>query len=151
MWIALWACCNKDLTHSAFPEPVIPATMQVNGWTKWNRWHFTGEIDLDWNEGKPEVPCLLLKCRCMLSFLEKSFWQTGEGQLSHLNQRLTQTDELCNVSRLYRTRQPQVHCSRSDPLLLLLLLLRLRHNSIVLLILPHNSFVFKTQLEALKI
>ena len=38
------ACCNRDQTQAVFPDPVIPAIMEVKGCWKRNRWHFCENI-----------------------------------------------------------------------------------------------------------
>ena len=40
------ACCNRDRTQAVFPEPVIPAIMEVKGCSKRNRQHFCENIEL---------------------------------------------------------------------------------------------------------
>ena len=74
------ACCNSDRTQAVFPEPVIPAIMEVKGCSKRNRWHFC-ENGTVWNGVRPTLWCLDITCLCMLSFLLNDFSQTEQNQL----------------------------------------------------------------------
>lgn len=65
------------------PKPTIPASMQVNGCSSWNRWHFCVEIDISLNGVKPE--CLLLMCLCVLSFLVIYFHKLDRRNSRQLN------------------------------------------------------------------
>ena len=88
---------------------IKPATMQVNGWTNWNRWHFSWAIGM--TRAKLESLCLLFICLCKWSFLEKSFWQTGQGQLMSTHSKLSANwQNMYNISHLYRPQPPQFHC-----------------------------------------
>ena len=75
------ACCNRDRTQAVFPDPVIPAIMEVKGCSKRNRWHFCENIGTVWNEVRPALRCVDIKCLCILSFLLKDFWQMEQNQL----------------------------------------------------------------------
>ena len=74
------ACCNRDRTQAVFPEPVIPAIMEVKGCSNRNRWHFC-ENGTVWNGVRPTLWCLDITCLCMLSFLLNDFSQTEQNQL----------------------------------------------------------------------
>ena len=74
------ACCNRDRTQAVFPEPVIPAIMEVKGCSKRNRLHFC-ENGTVWNGVRPTLWCLDITCLCMLSFLLNDFSQTEQNQL----------------------------------------------------------------------
>ena len=74
------ACCNRDRTQAVFPDPVIPAIMEVKGCSKRNRWHFC-ENGTVWNGVRPTLWCLDITCLCMLSFLLNDFSQTEQNQL----------------------------------------------------------------------
>ena len=75
------ACCNRNRTQAVFPEPVIPAIMEVKGCSKRNRWHFCENIGTVWNGVRPALRCLDITCLCILSFLLKDFSQTEQNQL----------------------------------------------------------------------
>ena len=75
------ACCNSDRTQAVFPDPVIPAIMEVKGCSKRNRWHFCENIGTVWNGVRPALRCLDITCLCILSFLLKDFSQTEQSQL----------------------------------------------------------------------
>ena len=75
------ACCNSDRTQAVFPDPVIPAIMEVKGCSKRNRWHFCENIGTVWNGVRPALRCLDITCLCILSFLLKDFSQTEQNQL----------------------------------------------------------------------
>ena len=75
------ACCNSDRTQAVFPDPVIPAIMEVKGCSKRNRWHFCENIGTVWNGVRPTLWCLDITCLCMLSFLLNDFSQTEQNQL----------------------------------------------------------------------
>ena len=75
------ACCNRDRTQAVFPDPVIPAIMEVKGCSKRNRWHFCENIGTVWNGVRPALRCVDIECLCILSFLLKDFWQTEQSQL----------------------------------------------------------------------
>ena len=73
-------CCNSDRTQAVFPDPVIPAIMEVKGCSKRNHWHFCENIGTVWNGVRPALQCLDITCLCMLSFLLKDFSQTEQSQ-----------------------------------------------------------------------
>ena len=75
------ACCNSDRTQAVFPDPVIPAIMEVKGCLKRNRWHFCENIGTVWNGVRPALRCLDITCLCILSFLLKDFSPTEQSQL----------------------------------------------------------------------
>ena len=74
------ACCNRDRTQAVFPDPVIPAIMEVKGCSNRNCWHFC-ENGTVWNGVRPTLRCLDITCLCMLSFLLNYFSQTEQNQL----------------------------------------------------------------------
>ena len=80
-WMASDTCCYKDRAQAVFPDPVIPATMQIKGCSKWNRSHFCEDIGTVWNGVKPALRCLDIKCLCILSFLLKYLSQEEQDQL----------------------------------------------------------------------
>ena len=75
------ACCNRDRTQAVFPDPVIPAIMEVKGCSKQNRWHFCENIGNAWNGVRPALRCFDITCLCILFFLLKDSWQTEQSQL----------------------------------------------------------------------
>ena len=75
------ACCNRDRTQAVFPDPVIPAIIEVKGCLKRNRWHFCENIGTVWNGVRPALRCLDITCLCILSFRLKDFSQTEQNQL----------------------------------------------------------------------
>ena len=74
-------CCNRDRTQAVFPNPVIPAIMEVKGCSKRNRWHFCENIGTVWNGVRPALRCLDITRLCILSFLLKDISQTKQSQL----------------------------------------------------------------------
>ena len=95
------ACCNRDRTQAVFPDPVIPAIMEVKGCSKRNRWHFCENIGTVWNGVRPALRCLDITCLCILSFLLKDFSQTEQNQLMSTPQEQHVDWERCRMLRIY--------------------------------------------------
>ena len=137
------ACCNSDRSQAVFPDPVIPAIMEVKGCSKRNRWHFCENIGTVWNGVRPALRCLDITRLCILSFLPKDFSQTEQSQLMSTPQEQNVDWERGRMLRIYIGFQatklycfpppkpplppppPHFYCflSSSFPLLLLLLLI----------------------------
>ena len=95
------ACCNSDRTQAVFPDPVIPAIMEVKGCSKRNRWHFFENIGTVWNGARPALRCLDITCLCILSFLLKDFSQTEQSQLMSTPQEQNVDWERGRMFRIY--------------------------------------------------
>ena len=95
------ACCNRDRTQAVFPDPVIPAIMEVKGCSKRNRWHFCENIGTVWNGVRPALRCLDITCLCILSFLLKDFSQTEQNQLMSTPQEQNVDWERGRMLRIY--------------------------------------------------
>ena len=93
------ACCNRDRTQAVFPDPVIPAIMEVKGCSNRNRWHFC-ENGTVWNGVRPTLWCLDITCLCMLSFLLNDFWQTEQNQLMSAPQEQNVDWENASIRRI---------------------------------------------------
>ena len=93
------ACCNRDRTQAVFPEPVIPAIMEVKGCSNRNRWHFC-ENGTVWNGVRPTLWCLDITCLCMLSFLLNDFSQTEQNQLMSAPQEQNVDWENASIMRI---------------------------------------------------
>ena len=94
------ACCNSDRTQAVFPDPVIPAIMEVKGCSKRNRWHFCENIGTVWNGVRPTLWCLDITCLCMLSFLLNDFSQTEQNQLMSAPQEQNVDWENASIMRI---------------------------------------------------
>ena len=95
------ACCNSDRTQAVFPDPVIPAIIEVKGCSKRNRWHFCENIGTVWNGMRPALRCLDITCLCILSFLLKDFSQTEQNQLLSTPQEQNVDWERGRMLRIY--------------------------------------------------
>ena len=95
------ACCNRDRTQVVFPDPVIPAIMEVKGCSKQNRWHFCENIATVSNGVRPALRCLDITCLCILSFLLKDFSQTEQNQLMSTPQEQNVDWERGRMLRIY--------------------------------------------------
>ena len=95
------ACCNSDRTQAVFPDPVIPAIMEVKGCSKRNRWHFCENIGTVWNGVRPALRCLDITCLCILSFLLKDFSQTELNQLMSTPQEHNVDWEIVRMLHIY--------------------------------------------------
>ena len=95
------ACCNRDRTQAVFPDPVIPAIMEVKGCSKRNRWHFCENIGTVWNGVRPALRCLDITCLCILSLLLKDFSQTEQNQLMWTPQEQNVDWEKGRMLRIY--------------------------------------------------
>ena len=95
------ACCNSDRTQAVFPDPVIPAIMEVKGCSKRNRWHFCENIGTVWNGVRPTLWCLDITCLCILSFLLKDFSQREQSQLMSTPQEQNVDWERGRMLRIY--------------------------------------------------
>ena len=73
-------CCDRDRTQAVFPDPAIPAIMEVKGRSKRNRWHFCENFRTVWNGVRPALRCLDITCLCILSFRLEDFSQTEQNQ-----------------------------------------------------------------------
>ena len=94
-------CCKSDRTQAVFPDPVIPAIMEVKGCSKRNRWHFCENIGTVWNGVRPALRCLDITCLCILSFLLKDFSQTEQNQLMSTPQEQNVDWERGRMLRIY--------------------------------------------------
>ena len=95
------ACCNRDRTQAVFPDPVIPAIMEVKGCSKQNRWHFCANIATVSKGVRPALRCLDITCLCILSFLLKNFSQTEQNQLMSTPQEQNVDWERGRMLRIY--------------------------------------------------
>ena len=135
------ACCDRNRTQAVFPEPVIPAIMEVKRCSKRNRWHFCENIGTVWNGVRPALRCLDITCLCILSFLLKDFSQTEQNQLMSTPQEQNVDWErgrmLCtyigfqaikfNCFPLPRPPPPHFYCFPSTTTIFLLFLLHHHH------------------------
>ena len=95
------ACCNSDRTQAVFPDPVIPAIMEVKGCSKRNRWHFCENTGTVWNGVRPAFRCLDITCLCKLSFRLKDFSQTEQNQFMSTPQEQNVDWERGRMLRIY--------------------------------------------------
>ena len=95
------ACCNIDRTQAVFPDPVIPAVMEVKGCSRQNRWHFCENIATASKGVRPALRCLDITCLCILSFLLKNFSQTEQNQLMSTPQEQNVDWERGRMLRIY--------------------------------------------------
>ena len=95
------ACCKCDRTQAVFLDPVIPAIMEVKGWSKRNRGHFCENIGTVWNGVRPALQCLDITCLCIWSFLLKDFSQAEQSQLMSNPQKQNVDWERGRMLRIY--------------------------------------------------
>ena len=88
-----------EIEPRPFPEPVIPAIMEVKGCSNRNRWHFC-ENGTVWNGVRPTLWCLDITCLCMLSFLLNDFSQTEQNQLMSAPQEQNVDWENASIMRI---------------------------------------------------